>query len=361
MGLLGQYYKELIVMPTLQEHIDDTGNPHNTTKQQIGLGNVQNYAPSSLSESLIQSVTDKYITPNTLQYAITNRLSVADNNNNGVIATNSGLISGDDSNTNKALTASGISTIVSVQNTSPNLIQNSILSLIKRSDVVISSIIGDNNIVATTTIPITTANLYGIINFTAIANNTSAVTFRTTGLAKPVVGWDNLPLVAGNILTGNSYSLIPLNDKFILTNPSDVNVSSLVNSLLSNHILDSNPHPQYASIEQAKLISSTSFRGAHLGGAILSGSNYTASLPGAIITSGLFTATFSAQNTSNNTLTIDNVTKPLLTISGSVLPPAFILAGETRIILHVAAGFKIYPLNEELSINDLVSIFNSNL
>lgn len=52
-------------------HSTRTDNPHSVTKAQVGLGNVQNYPMASSSEAIAGSATDRYISPNTLGAAIT--------------------------------------------------------------------------------------------------------------------------------------------------------------------------------------------------------------------------------------------------------------------------------------------------
>lgn len=47
----------------LQAHIDDTNNPHHVNKTQVGLGNVQNYAVATTAEAQAGLVDDKYMTP----------------------------------------------------------------------------------------------------------------------------------------------------------------------------------------------------------------------------------------------------------------------------------------------------------
>lgn len=47
----------------LDAHIQDKNNPHNTTKAQVGLGNVANYAVASTAEAQAGVVNDKYMTP----------------------------------------------------------------------------------------------------------------------------------------------------------------------------------------------------------------------------------------------------------------------------------------------------------
>lgn len=47
----------------LDEHVSDTSNPHQTTKAQVGLGNVQNYGIATTAEATTGTVSNKYMTP----------------------------------------------------------------------------------------------------------------------------------------------------------------------------------------------------------------------------------------------------------------------------------------------------------
>jgi hypothetical protein len=48
---------------SIASHTSDTNNPHNTTKSQIGLGNVSNYLTADQAEAEAGNATDKYMTP----------------------------------------------------------------------------------------------------------------------------------------------------------------------------------------------------------------------------------------------------------------------------------------------------------
>lgn len=55
---------------TLNTHTNDKGNPHEVTKTQVGLGNVQNYGVASVAEAETGTVNNKYMTPlRTMQFA----------------------------------------------------------------------------------------------------------------------------------------------------------------------------------------------------------------------------------------------------------------------------------------------------
>lgn len=47
----------------LNTHITNMSNPHNTTKHQVGLGNVENYPVATEAEAIAGIETQKYVTP----------------------------------------------------------------------------------------------------------------------------------------------------------------------------------------------------------------------------------------------------------------------------------------------------------
>lgn len=47
----------------INAHINDKNNPHNTTKGQVGLGNVQDYPPANDGEAQAGVASDRYLTP----------------------------------------------------------------------------------------------------------------------------------------------------------------------------------------------------------------------------------------------------------------------------------------------------------
>lgn len=51
------------VNQSLQNHIGNKNNPHSVTKEQVGLGSVQNYAIASETEARAGSSNEKYMTP----------------------------------------------------------------------------------------------------------------------------------------------------------------------------------------------------------------------------------------------------------------------------------------------------------
>lgn len=58
----------------IQSHISSTSNPHDVTKEQIGLGNVENYEIASQPEAEEGTVTNKYMTPLRVKNAIDNKV-----------------------------------------------------------------------------------------------------------------------------------------------------------------------------------------------------------------------------------------------------------------------------------------------
>lgn len=59
-----------LVKEAMDAHIADKSNPHDTTKDQVGLGSVANYAPASAPEAVAGVVSDKYMTPSVTRAAI---------------------------------------------------------------------------------------------------------------------------------------------------------------------------------------------------------------------------------------------------------------------------------------------------
>jgi hypothetical protein len=61
----------------LTSHLMDSNNPHNTTKVQVGLGNVENYLISTQLEAEAGVVTNKYMTPQRTAQAVTAQVGQA--------------------------------------------------------------------------------------------------------------------------------------------------------------------------------------------------------------------------------------------------------------------------------------------
>lgn len=59
-----------LITPTVTQHLADTNNPHNVTKTQVGLGSVQNFGIATTQEAIDGQVTNKYMTPLLVRYAI---------------------------------------------------------------------------------------------------------------------------------------------------------------------------------------------------------------------------------------------------------------------------------------------------
>ena len=55
----------------VDDHIADVANPHQVTKTQVGLGNVENFQIASLVEAQAGTATDRYMTPQRVAQAIT--------------------------------------------------------------------------------------------------------------------------------------------------------------------------------------------------------------------------------------------------------------------------------------------------
>lgn len=71
----------------LAEHIADKNNPHATTKAQIGLGNIENYPLATVDIALAGASTQHYVTPETAMQAISAKINTdiashAENKNN---------------------------------------------------------------------------------------------------------------------------------------------------------------------------------------------------------------------------------------------------------------------------------------
>lgn len=58
-------YAKAVIVPILNAHTGDQNNPHNVTKSQVGLGSVQNYPVASTTEAEAGVATNRYMTPAT--------------------------------------------------------------------------------------------------------------------------------------------------------------------------------------------------------------------------------------------------------------------------------------------------------
>lgn len=61
----------------LGNHLNDLNNPHQVTKGQVGLGNVQNYAVADVEAAKAGTAQDLYMTPQTTREAITAQVGLA--------------------------------------------------------------------------------------------------------------------------------------------------------------------------------------------------------------------------------------------------------------------------------------------
>lgn len=68
-------FVDTYMVPQLSAHKLDTGNPHQTTKAQVGLGSVQNYPIASQLEATTGTANDRYMTPLTVKQAIAANLT----------------------------------------------------------------------------------------------------------------------------------------------------------------------------------------------------------------------------------------------------------------------------------------------
>ena len=95
-------------IPPMLTHMASVSNPHNTTANQLGLGNVQNYPLATLSQAIDPTNASVYLTPLTAYAAINYHLYSATTIVNGKMLLNLGLDPGDDTDETKGLTALGL-------------------------------------------------------------------------------------------------------------------------------------------------------------------------------------------------------------------------------------------------------------
>lgn len=91
-------YCDSKVLPIIQAHIDDKNNPHQTTKDQVGLGLVDNYPTATSTEAIAGTATNRFVTPSGVAAYSTNKVlpiinaHIADKNNpHGVTKAQIGL------------------------------------------------------------------------------------------------------------------------------------------------------------------------------------------------------------------------------------------------------------------------------
>ena len=63
---------ETMVLPTLNQHITNQSNPHAVNKDQVGLGNVDNYKTATPAEALLTTTADKFLTPALVYHILAN-------------------------------------------------------------------------------------------------------------------------------------------------------------------------------------------------------------------------------------------------------------------------------------------------
>lgn len=63
---------ETMVLPTLNQHITNQSNPHAVNKNQVGLGNVDNYKTATPAEALLTTTADKFLTPALVYHILAN-------------------------------------------------------------------------------------------------------------------------------------------------------------------------------------------------------------------------------------------------------------------------------------------------
>ena len=70
---------EAMVLPSLNDHIGNTNNPHGTNKTHVGLGNVDNYKTATPAEALLSTTADKFLTPALVYHILANYSKFVDN------------------------------------------------------------------------------------------------------------------------------------------------------------------------------------------------------------------------------------------------------------------------------------------
>lgn len=92
-----RYYTETEIDNFLDNHVNNTSNPHSVTKSQVGLGNVQNYGIATQAEAEAGSINNKYMTPLRTRQAIENVLGTIEKGTKIVtsITEPTGIIAGD--------------------------------------------------------------------------------------------------------------------------------------------------------------------------------------------------------------------------------------------------------------------------
>lgn len=92
----------------LRTHTGDFDNPHSTTKAQVGLSNVDNFATASVSQAIAGSSNALFVTPQGATSIVNALVPHATHAEVGKLKTNLNYYPGDDTNADKALTAFGL-------------------------------------------------------------------------------------------------------------------------------------------------------------------------------------------------------------------------------------------------------------
>lgn len=72
-----EYFRKTKVAALLKTHTDRTDNPHGVTKDQVGLGAVENYRPATLQEAMEGKLNNRYLTPYLANEMIADKIAEA--------------------------------------------------------------------------------------------------------------------------------------------------------------------------------------------------------------------------------------------------------------------------------------------
>lgn len=314
-------------------------------KNLVGLGNVDNYDTATMEEAINPTITNKFIVPMTLRYALDELLAPASITDNGTITVNNGTFVHDDIDQFKALSARGLFNLLNTFNGGYNSIQQSFLSLCKQHVYTVTQVMGTANAIMLTLNPSVTTDLVtGIIRFKAILNNTGACTINTGNISLPIVTWDGLPVTSGMIVKDTVYGLMPLSDSFILLNPTVVvvNVSANiddVNTKLNQLISATDPYPFYTTNSEVGDIVKTAFSGSYIGTALLTNSTYNITITTPEVTKGMFAVKFNASNPYSPNLSINNIVKPIKYSNGDLIKGFELVANEIRLLVNTPTSY----------------------
>jgi hypothetical protein len=101
---------------SLMAHLSVAGAAHGETKDQLGLGNVNNYAPATAAQAIDPTNSNTYLTPQTAYLSGKSNQALATTTQTGSSSLNLGNLPSDASNTTDALTAAGVSALMSGNN-----------------------------------------------------------------------------------------------------------------------------------------------------------------------------------------------------------------------------------------------------